>query len=280
MSETKTPAAIDTELAAIYEKAATWILRLGNAGNVIRKYAGRTGLTRYEARALESAEKAAATAKIEIEKIEAEMAPLETQYTGWNRYFLVTNTNGHVHRGRNCSTCYATTTYSWETELSDCDETEMVATYGEMACTVCFPEAPAKKGYGDGTSYMAKLGAAEKAAKDAEKAAKKAAKAASEVIGTEGRREGKVIFKTERAAEITANGHLAHAIELTHGIENGYGMDHWGELVTEYAGKGMKILAALAAKHGTSTEDELTRLSSKIWKKAKKELKAAGRNVA
>lgn len=59
---------------------------------------------------------------------------------GWNRYYLVID--GHVHRELRCSTCRPTTFYSWLTDLADCDESEMVAEYGEVACSVCFPEAP------------------------------------------------------------------------------------------------------------------------------------------
>lgn len=66
---------------------------------------------------------------------------------GWRRYFLVTNPGGHVHRGMQCSTCYATTAYRWLIDLADCDETAMVEQYGETACTVCFPDAPTMPGW-------------------------------------------------------------------------------------------------------------------------------------
>lgn len=66
---------------------------------------------------------------------------------GWNRYFLVTNADGHVHRGMNCSTCHLTTQYAWLIDLADCDETKMVEEYGEKACTVCFPDAPTLPGW-------------------------------------------------------------------------------------------------------------------------------------
>ena len=58
----------------------------------------------------------------------------------WNRYFLVTNNNGHVHRGMGCSTCFADTEYAWLVELTDCDEDAMIDEFGEKACTVCFPD--------------------------------------------------------------------------------------------------------------------------------------------
>ena len=80
----------------------------------------------------------------------------------WHRYFLVNNNNGHVHRDMACSTCYPTTQYLWLVELADCDEQAMVASYGELACTVCFPDAPTLPGYGDGTSSIARLSQAER----------------------------------------------------------------------------------------------------------------------
>ena len=42
-----------------------------------------------------------------------------------------------------CSTCFPTTEYAWLVELADCDEDAMIVDYGEKACTVCFPGAPA-----------------------------------------------------------------------------------------------------------------------------------------
>jgi hypothetical protein len=64
------------------------------------------------------------------------------RYKGWSRFFLVTNTNGHIHRSMSCSTCFYSTQFSWLTELSGLTEAEAVAEYGEILCTVCFPSAP------------------------------------------------------------------------------------------------------------------------------------------
>ena len=88
----------------------------------------------------------------EMARIRDAEKPLTEEYVrrgGWLRYFLVTNTNGHVHRGMNCSTCHFTTTYAWLIDLADCDETAMVAEYGEKACTVCFPDAPTMPGWAE-----------------------------------------------------------------------------------------------------------------------------------
>jgi hypothetical protein len=63
-------------------------------------------------------------------------------YTGWARFFLVTNNNGHIHSSTSCSTCYPDTGFAWLTELSGLAAPEAVAEYGEILCSVCFPSAP------------------------------------------------------------------------------------------------------------------------------------------
>lgn len=60
----------------------------------------------------------------------------------WNRAFLVTNGNGHVHRSMHCSTCRPTTEFYWVTEYSDHSEAEIVEAAGWRACTKCYPSAP------------------------------------------------------------------------------------------------------------------------------------------
>jgi hypothetical protein len=119
-------------------------------------------------------------ARAVLEDLRTAARPYEAQYDErrWNRYFIVQNSNGHVHREMHCSTCYVTTRFSWLPELSGCSEPHMVSEWGEVACTVCFPDAPTYSGYGDGTSAFARLTELEKAAKAAEKAAKQAAKQA------------------------------------------------------------------------------------------------------
>lgn len=73
---------------------------------------------------------------------------------GWTQAFLVTNNGGHVHKSRECSTCYparfdpesgewkAGTQFFWVTDYSGHDEAEIVADAGERACTICYPSAP------------------------------------------------------------------------------------------------------------------------------------------
>lgn len=67
-----------------------------------------------------------------------------TLYTGWSRFFLVTNTNGHIHSSMNCSTCFPSTQFAWLPTLSGLTEADAVADQGEILCSVCFPSAPSE----------------------------------------------------------------------------------------------------------------------------------------
>ncbi len=172
---TLTPAQIDAEIARLsgIESQAR------RSESQYRNYAATTRQSYMVAQYAASANLHAAKA----DAARTESRPYRAEFTargGWNRYFLVTNTGGHIHRGMNCGTCFSTTEYAWLVALADCDEAAMVAEYGEMACTVCFPNAPTFKGFADGTSAQARRTAAEKAqiaAEKAEKAEKAAAKA-------------------------------------------------------------------------------------------------------
>ncbi len=61
----------------------------------------------------------------------------------WSRFFLVTSSNGHIHRWMNCSTCRVTTTFGWLPNLSGLTDAEAVAhpDGGPYLCQVCFPAA-------------------------------------------------------------------------------------------------------------------------------------------
>lgn len=132
-------------------------------------------------RVLEENRKEVADLSARIKALREATEPYTAEFRargGWNRYYLVTNGNGHVHRETYCRTCFPTTNYAWLVELADCDEAAMVQEYGEQACTVCFPTAPTMKGFNDGTSTYARRTQAEKDARQAEKDVRAAAKAA------------------------------------------------------------------------------------------------------
>lgn len=87
--------------------------------------------------------------EIELTKVEAALADLKEKlttlngfYTGWSRAFLVRNSNGHIHKSRDCVTCFDTTQYVWLTEMSGRDELEIAYLAGEKACTICYAHAP------------------------------------------------------------------------------------------------------------------------------------------
>lgn len=166
-----TPVQVDTALAELAEQQARAQGRINGLGDAIRRALGHkaTYVTRTrkqwptsledaiaQARALPAEREArtywagpaelltefdAATAALDA--ITARMQPLEAQYQArrWARFFLVQNNDGHIHRERDCSTCYSTTSFVWLPQLSGCDEAAAVAVHGPMLCSVCFPSA-------------------------------------------------------------------------------------------------------------------------------------------
>lgn len=148
----------DTKLAEAHGRLTHTRQRLVYAADVLRRNAGQTrtrsgrwsgtvaeALVRsidstnaWNIRELAEYNKHLAT----VLDIQEEIAALDIQYTGWSRFFLVTNTNGHVHSSMSCSTCFNTTTFAWLPQLSGLTEAEAVADQGEILCSVCFPSAP------------------------------------------------------------------------------------------------------------------------------------------
>ena len=63
----------------------------------------------------------------------------------WNRYYLVTSSDGHIHRSTHCSTCNKgkePTGFALVPYLSGASASEAVADLGSALCSVCFPDAP------------------------------------------------------------------------------------------------------------------------------------------
>ncbi len=225
-----TPAEIDAELARLSNIEWTaW-----RSADEYRRLAARKTVQSagFETQAEKQEAIAAAARK--------EARPFHNEYANrgrWNRYFLATNANGHVHRGMNCGTCYQTTEYAWLVDLADCDEAAMVAEYGEMACAVCFPDAPTHKGFGDGTSTLARRTQAERDAKAAAKAAQAAEKAAKAITARDGsplRVGGSVV-----ATKVAAQRKLSDAVQNL----GWYGVDHPSDFVGQVA----DLAAALGA---------------------------------
>lgn len=155
--------AIDTEIAAEQAKLAK-ILRV-----IAREERYRDATDRYRSHYFDA--EVYAEAQEACRKIQAAVAALVAQYTGWERYYHVTNANGHVHTTMNCATCYAETEFAWRTDLSGLTEAEVVAREAYQACTVCMPIAPAEQ-----KAARERFNAAQRAAKLAERTAKADAK--------------------------------------------------------------------------------------------------------
>lgn len=66
----------------------------------------------------------------------------ERAYTGWDRYWLVTTSNGHVHADRACRTLRPTTGLALVPMLSGTTAAAAIDLLGNTMCTVCFPDAP------------------------------------------------------------------------------------------------------------------------------------------
>lgn len=63
----------------------------------------------------------------------------------WSRYWLVTSSDGHVHRSCHCHTCNKgkqATGFALVPSLSGRASADAVADLGPALCTACFPEAP------------------------------------------------------------------------------------------------------------------------------------------
>jgi hypothetical protein len=127
----------------------------------------------------------------------------------WSRFYLVTNTNGHIHSSLSCSTCFHDTNFAWLTHLSGLDEADAVQAEGEVLCTICYPSAPVS--WTNGISRRDKEAKAKREAEKAERQRIKAEKSLSingDVVSIrtdpkEGSRYyGHKEFKTLRSAEL------------------------------------------------------------------------------
>lgn len=194
---TASPREIDTELAALHAKLDTIVASRDKALDRLHRALGEKprhiGRTRKDwpttaPQAIEKARALAATAEPKkpwdhdylpdalaaYDTAEAartavldQMTPYNEVYRArrWNRFFLVTSSDGHIHSGMNCSTTRPTTTFGWLPDLSGKTEADAVAEHGPLLCTVCWPSAPldwtrgkAKPAACTGSGFMPKAG--------------------------------------------------------------------------------------------------------------------------
>lgn len=143
--ETSSPVEIDTKLAELYfaeSKLRSERDRINDSlvQSVIARAKGEPCYTPYTVDDLEVAEN-------KLIEIIAQIDPLEAEYNRrpWQRYWHVTNKNGHIHRNQSCTSCYPDTQYGWRVDLSGLTDVEVVEREAYNACSVCMPIAPAEQ---------------------------------------------------------------------------------------------------------------------------------------
>ena len=97
------------------------------------------GLERYVDR-YKAAGLALTDANLAVEEVEEEY-----RSRPWSRFWLVTTSNGHIHRWTHCGTCNRRgrpTGFALVPYLSGQTAADAVADLGPALCSVCFPEAP------------------------------------------------------------------------------------------------------------------------------------------
>ena len=195
---------VDTELAALHNKRYAIIEKIESYKDVLKWYEKRG-----EERHIAEYQERIAKALQELEPVKIRIYELNSVYDQdpWTRAFLVTNSNGHVHKDMNCNTCFATTRYQWLVQYSNDDEKTIVEDAGQDACTVCYPSAPA-----DVLNRPSRIVTEDKIAKakaKAEREEKKAARIAKEKANAPTKsgeflyfKDGKYthVIKTERTA--------------------------------------------------------------------------------
>jgi hypothetical protein len=256
------PKTIDGLIAFNEQRAHELTSLIGRAASQLRMWGGQTY---YAARLAEiQAEKTANEERLAATK--KALAEYNALYTGWTRAFLVVNSNGHIHKSRDCSTCFETTQYYWMYELSGEDELAIAQLAGEKACTVCYSEAP--------SSYFMERSQLEhpdvvkareeRAAKKAEREAKRLAVGVFNVDGTPLKvhesswSRYKSEIKTERTAESIA---VQHYLWLADDRERNL------EELTKVTEALTEICEALARKRGTDYQTEYDKIEVKGLKK-------------
>jgi hypothetical protein len=216
------------------------------------------------------------TFAVEMDKLRE----LNGKYTGWERYYLVTNAGGHVHSSTGCSTCRSSTQFMWLTELSGTEEEDLVELAGERACTVCFPDAPV-----DVTKRASRLkydveAREAKAVRDAEKATKAADKMAKALLPDGSELKVKVQYgeasnsyvsayaKTLVSARNEALRNLAYSLETHKGVDAEH-TAHLTALRKAYGELGMAFVKAIAERTGQDLATLTAEFEAKALKKAR-----------
>jgi hypothetical protein len=282
-----TPREIDTLLSPLYQT---------RSGLLSRIQAAQTYAWRYTKNVLSTTAQAEVDrAKAKLAEVEAEIAPYHAEYDrrgGWTRAFVVPV--GHVHSSMACSSCYSTTQFFWLPQYSGGSEAVIVDDAGERACTICYPSAPvdtlarATRIFTDSERKDVEVRAIRQAVM-AEKAAVRAAKAITSPDGsplrtkTNSGRNDTYLVKTEREARIEAADATLDIARFTKTAEHlrafGPGSYHLWTLEDAEARVARSksnldlVVAAIAAKHGWTTEEALADLKPSMDRKLKQWVK-------
>lgn len=260
----QTPSEIDENMVQLWMKLASEETTAARYSRILNSdyYRTEADTAKYTQKVIE-AEEAVRLIEAELDEIDAEF----TARGGWNRYWMVCNANGHIHRTRRCSTCRPTTEFTLVYQVSGMTDTEVIDLAGVRVCTVCYPDAPV-----DVLSRPSRLPydvearrvAEEKArAKEAARLAKDA-KNLLEPVKLSGR-FGETI-KTLRAARIEAVDLLVRVAERAE-VPN---TNATRERIVDY-----RLLAeAIAAKEGTTVQAVGAELAPKVTKKVRANQKA------
>lgn len=220
-----------------------------------------------------------------ITQILTEIAEAEEVYAEyrWQRAYLVTNSNGHVHKATWCGTCFPTTKFEWLVSYSGSSEKEIVDDAGELACTVCYPTAPAEV-----LNRPSAIVSKDRAQKEADKQAREAAKQQREEkrIAKSPTKSGAALripadrfYPTQRDERGSVLGSERAATALWVEIETAEAVGWPQHMLPDQAQRESQAIIeeALAEKYGRSVEEQVEVLRAKAAAKVKRELKEKAR---
>ena len=261
---------VDSELAELESK----LYFIDDSIRMQRDHINYTRASRYSSE--ESKVRTIAECNTKIDAFIEKSKPLLTRQAelnaefksagGWNRAFLVINSNGHAHKNTWCSTCFDSTTFQWMTDYSNDDEMTIVEAAGEIACTVCYPTAPSEF-LNKPTKMISREQEAKNAARivAAEKKAAKDAKAAAAAPTA----EGKSLIVSEASKRRDGSIEIRKEEIKTERTAVSYWMDYSGDdaSYTDRRDACDAIVAALAGKNGITIEEQKAILAKKLAKR-------------
>lgn len=269
---TASASAIDIEIRRIATAIAEVGVRITHLSALVERVRDETTKTTYQADLRAAIDRQAA--------LFTESRPFNDEFVrrgGWNRFWIVTNGNGHVHWHQECSTCRPTTEFYWLAELSGMSHAELVGEAGERACTVCFPDAPVQTRTQPSLVHTpAELERLRKAAQRQEKALARKAKEITTPDGQPLRDSLGMVIKTEVMAQreyvaLAAEARMWDPANTTSGYVRHPAHVSAADWATrrqrnfeESAGHARRILEALAVKRGTTVGDQLATLAPKV----------------